>query len=190
MLFEVVDLTVAPGDVIGVVGANGAGKSTLLRTLAGDLESLDGAVSIAPAEAFVGWLPQERERVTGETVAAYIARRTRCAQAAQAPHAAAAALADPELAPAHTDPADAYSMALDYWLVTGADLDDRRAGGAGRPGPGFGGGAARVDADDRIVGWPGPYDGALLLVTHDRRRSQNVRLDRTWRVEAGSVIEL
>lgn len=76
MLFEVVDLTVAPGDVIGVVGANGAGKSTLLRTLAGDLESLDGAVGIAPAEAFVGWLPQERERVTGETVAAYIARRT------------------------------------------------------------------------------------------------------------------
>ena len=28
ILFEGLDLTVAPGDVIGVVGANGAGKST------------------------------------------------------------------------------------------------------------------------------------------------------------------
>ena len=30
ILFEGLDLTVAPGDVIGVVGANGAGKSTPL----------------------------------------------------------------------------------------------------------------------------------------------------------------
>lgn len=125
-LFEGVDLTVAPGDVIGVVGANGAGKSTLLRILAGDLEPLAGSVSLAPADAFVGWLPQEHERVEGETVGAYIARRTGCAQAAQAMDAAVAALADPDLAPAHTDPAEAYSIALDHWLVTGAaDLDDR-----------------------------------------------------------------
>ena len=34
ILFDGLDLTVAPGDVIGVVGANGAGKSTLLRLLA------------------------------------------------------------------------------------------------------------------------------------------------------------
>ena len=34
-LFSGLDLVVAPGDVIGLVGANGAGKSTLLRTLAG-----------------------------------------------------------------------------------------------------------------------------------------------------------
>lgn len=54
-LFEGLDLTVAPGDVIGVVGANGAGKSTLLRILAGDLEPLEGTVSVALADAFVGW---------------------------------------------------------------------------------------------------------------------------------------
>lgn len=34
-LFEGLDLTVAPGDVVGVVGANGAGKSTLLNTISG-----------------------------------------------------------------------------------------------------------------------------------------------------------
>ena len=47
-LFEGLDVTVAPGDVIGVVGANGAGKTTLLRILAGDLEPLAGTVNIAP----------------------------------------------------------------------------------------------------------------------------------------------
>jgi ATPase subunit of ABC transporter with duplicated ATPase domains len=122
-LFEGVDLTVAPGDVVGVVGANGAGKSTLLRILAGDLEPLEGVISLAPADAFVGWLPQEHERVPGETVATYIARRAGCAAATQAMEAAAAALADPNHSAAE---ADAYSAALDHWLVTGAaDLDER-----------------------------------------------------------------
>ena len=125
-LFEGLDLTVAPGDVVGVVGANGAGKSTLLRILAGDLEPLDGVVSLAPADAFVGWLPQEHERVPGETVAAYIARRTGCTDATQAMEAAAAALADPDHSSAGGDPAAAYSAALDHWLATGAaDLDER-----------------------------------------------------------------
>jgi ATPase subunit of ABC transporter with duplicated ATPase domains len=122
-LFEGVDLTVAPGDVVGVVGANGAGKSTLLRILAGALEPLDGVVSLAPADAFVGWLPQEHERVPGETVAGYIARRAGCAAATQAMEVAAAALADPDHTAAQ---ADAYSAALDHWLATGAaDLDER-----------------------------------------------------------------
>ncbi|SHY52029.1 heme ABC exporter, ATP-binding protein CcmA [Mycobacteroides abscessus subsp. abscessus] len=33
------------------------------------------------------------------------------------------------------------------------------------------------------------YDGALLLVTHDRRMLQNVRLDRAWAVDNGCVTE-
>ncbi|OBB61510.1 heme ABC transporter ATP-binding protein [Mycobacterium sp. 852013-51886_SCH5428379] len=122
-LFEGVDLTVAPGDVVGVVGANGAGKSTLLRILAGDLAPLEGTVSLAPADAFVGWLPQEHDRVPGETVSAYVARRTGCTAATLAMEAAAAALAEPDSAGDH---ASAYSAALDHWLATGAaDLDER-----------------------------------------------------------------
>jgi len=125
-LFEGLDLTVAPGDVIGVVGANGAGKSTLLRILAGDIDPLDGTVSTTPADAFVGWLPQEHQRVPGETVAAYIARRTGCTAATQAMESATADLADPSQSPVGVDPADVYSAALDHWLVTGAaDLEER-----------------------------------------------------------------
>ena len=125
-LFENLDLTVAPGDVIGVVGANGAGKSTLLRILAGELEPLGGTVSVAPADAFVGWLPQEHQRIAGETVAAYIARRTGCAAATDAMDSAAAALSEPAQAVAGADPADVYAAALDHWLAAGAaDLDER-----------------------------------------------------------------
>ena len=125
-LFENLDLTVAPGDVIGVVGANGAGKSTLLRILAGDLQPLDGTVSVAPADAFVGWLPQEHQRISGETVAAYIARRAGCTAATQAMDAAAEALANEDGAVAGVDPSDVYASALDHWLATGAaDLAER-----------------------------------------------------------------
>ncbi|MET1020670.1 MAG: ABC transporter ATP-binding protein, partial [Arthrobacter sp.] len=34
------------------------------------------------------------------------------------------------------------------------------------------------------------YDGALLLVTHDRRLLENVRLDARWNVDNGIVTEL
>ncbi|MDO4240173.1 ABC-F family ATP-binding cassette domain-containing protein [Micrococcus sp.] len=116
-LFEDLDLTVAPGDVVGVVGANGAGKSTLLRILGGDLAPQAGTVSLAPSDAFVGWLPQEHERVVGESVAAYLARRTGCA-AAQAEMDDAAEVTDAA--------ADRYNTALNRWLASGAaDLEER-----------------------------------------------------------------
>uniref|UniRef100_UPI003988B65F ATP-binding cassette domain-containing protein n=1 Tax=Conyzicola sp. TaxID=1969404 RepID=UPI003988B65F len=107
-LFESLDLTVAPGDVVGVVGANGAGKSTLLRILAGATEPQAGTVSLAPADAFVGWLPQEHERLAGETIADYVGRRTGCTATTRDMDAAAAALPPPPApgaAPA-VDPAD------------------------------------------------------------------------------------
>jgi ATPase subunit of ABC transporter with duplicated ATPase domains len=125
-LFDSLDLTVAPGDVVGVVGANGAGKSTLLRLLAGIDEPQAGSVTYSPADAFVGWLPQEHERVEGESVADYIARRTGCARATEDMDAAAAALGDPSLSVGDADPADVYSAALDRWLASGAaDLEER-----------------------------------------------------------------
>jgi len=125
-LFDSLDLTVAPGDVVGVVGANGAGKSTLLRLLAGIDEPQAGTVTLSPADAFIGWLPQEHERVVGESVADYIARRTGCAEATRDMDAAAAALGDASLSAPGVDPADAYSTALDRWLASGAaDLDER-----------------------------------------------------------------
>ena len=120
-LFEGLDLTVAPGDVVGVVGANGAGKSTLLQILAGHTAPLAGTVAAAPSDAFVGWLPQEHERVAGETVAAYLARRTGATAAAEAMERTASGLGSGE-----PGADDAYAAALDHWMASGApDLDDR-----------------------------------------------------------------
>ena len=120
-LFSKLSLTVAPGDVVGVVGANGAGKSTLLRILSGVDQPQEGTVNLAPSDAFVGWLPQEHERTAGETIAAYIARRTGCAQATAEMEATAEALGSG--APGADD---AYSLAFDRWMASGAaDLEDR-----------------------------------------------------------------
>src|SRR6185436_14652561 len=91
-LFAGLDLVVAPGEVVGLVGANGAGKSTLLRLLAGIDRPEDGTVSLSPPDAAVGYLPQEVERPV-ETVGGHLARRTGGAAAELAMNTAAAELA-------------------------------------------------------------------------------------------------
>ena len=59
-----VDLTVGPGEVVGLLGANGAGKTTLIRMLLGLLPVSAGAVRLfgqPPSRASrrrVGYLPQ------------------------------------------------------------------------------------------------------------------------------------
>ena len=122
-LFSGLDLVIAPGDVIGLVGANGAGKSTLLRLLAGELAPEDGTVTVSPPDATIGLLPQEPDRRPGETVAEFLARRTGVAAAAAAMDAAAEALSTG--APGADD---GYATALDRWLTLGgADLDERAA---------------------------------------------------------------
>src|SRR4051794_35547225 len=83
-LFTDLDLVVAPGDVIGLVGANGAGKSTLLRLLAGLDTPERGELRLSPPTGTVGPLPQEPERRSGETVRDFLARRTGVAAAQRA----------------------------------------------------------------------------------------------------------
>jgi ATPase subunit of ABC transporter with duplicated ATPase domains len=76
LVLDGVSLTVRLGDRIGVVGPNGIGKSTLLRILAG-LEAPDaGTVSRRPPELTVGYLPQEVQPDSGETLGAHLARRS------------------------------------------------------------------------------------------------------------------
>ncbi|WP_370949191.1 ABC-F family ATP-binding cassette domain-containing protein [Amycolatopsis sp. cg5] len=121
VLFSGLQLVVSPGDVVGLVGVNGAGKSTLLRTLGGLIPAEQGSVQLSPPTATVGHLPQEPERREGETVHAFLSRRTGVASAQAELDAATAALAAEAVG---AD--DAYATAFDRWLALGgADLDDR-----------------------------------------------------------------
>ncbi|MEU0402318.1 ATP-binding cassette domain-containing protein [Streptomyces sp. NPDC006197] len=76
-----IDLTVAPGETIALMGRNGAGKSTLLSTLVGMIEPTGGTVRVAgrtphttdPRDLIrqVGLVPQEpRDLLYADTVAA------------------------------------------------------------------------------------------------------------------------
>ncbi|WAL47426.1 ABC-F family ATP-binding cassette domain-containing protein [Rhodococcus pyridinivorans] len=119
VLFDGLDLTVAPGDVIGLVGANGAGKSTLLTTLAGIGDAdVTGSVILSPPDATIGYLAQEPERVPGETILGFLSRRTGVAEAERVMNAAAERLGE--------SGEDDYTPALERWLALGgADLAER-----------------------------------------------------------------
>ncbi|MCP4305461.1 MAG: heme ABC transporter ATP-binding protein [bacterium] len=58
LLLNCVSLSVAAGEVVGIVGPNGAGKSTLLRVLAGDIAPEQGRAILMTADAADATLQQ------------------------------------------------------------------------------------------------------------------------------------
>jgi ATPase subunit of ABC transporter with duplicated ATPase domains len=165
VLFTDLDLVVAPGDVVGLVGVNGAGKSTLLQTLAGVLPAEAGEIALSPPTATVGYLPQEAERRSGETVLDALSRRTGVTAAQQAMDEALEALTAG--APGADD---RYGDALERWLALGgADLPERAEAVVASVAPGValdaptvglsGGQAARVGLASLLLS---RYDVLLL----------------------------
>ena len=187
-----VDLVLGPRSRLGLVGPNGAGKSTLLRLVAGLDEPDEGTVERTPATLTAGYLPQEHDRAPGETLLAYLARRT----------GVAAAEAEVERHSAAWNPS-AYAAALERFLALGgADFEPRVrvvCAGLGLPvsleqetTTLSGGEAARAalaaillsrfdlllldeptndldfDGLDRLERFVDEFDGGLAVVSHDR----------------------
>ena len=202
-----VDLLVAPGHRIGVVGPNGVGKSTLLAVCAGAVRLERGQVRLAPPTATVGWLHQEPER-TDETVHEQLARRTGVTAAQHELDEATAALARHD-----SGAAERYDVAWHRWLALGAaDFEARVGAVAGEVGMSArllaqptsslsGGEAARaslaalllssfdvylldeptndldLDGLDRLERWVLGLEAGVLLVSHDRRFLDRVVTD-------------
>lgn len=110
-----VDLSVSPGERVGLIAPNGVGKSTLLRLLAGELPPETGSVS---STGTVAHLTQETLHRAGESLRDHLARRTGIARAEQWLQREAEALAEGGGA--------GYSDAFDHWTTIGAgDFDER-----------------------------------------------------------------
>ncbi|HEV8462789.1 MAG TPA: ABC-F family ATP-binding cassette domain-containing protein [Gaiellaceae bacterium] len=67
-----VDLELAFGDRVAIVGANGSGKTTLIRALVGDLPLTRGSRDVAPGAVF-GELNQARDRFAGVLLEDFVA---------------------------------------------------------------------------------------------------------------------
>jgi ATPase subunit of ABC transporter with duplicated ATPase domains len=123
IVLDAVDLVLAPGHRVGLIGPNGVGKSTLLGALGATVLLDKGSVEASPRTANVGLLPQEPERSATETVRLFLGRRTGVTAAQTELGRAADALAAGD---AGAD--DRYSDALDRWLALGAADFDARVG--------------------------------------------------------------
>ncbi len=206
-ILDHVELRVAAGQRVGIVGPNGVGKSTLLATATGAVAPDGGEVRLTPPTATVGWLRQEADH-TGETVRELLVRRTGVEAAQRDLDDATTALAE---GAGHA--ADRYDRALQRWLSLGAaDLDARVGIVADELGMSTrvldqatsslsGGEAARVglaallvsqfdvylldeptndldlDGLDRLEAWVLGVDSPMLLVSHDRRFLDRVVTD-------------
>ena len=175
-----VSLQVSAGDRIGVTGPNGAGKTTLLRLLVGGSPRTPAGPAWAPRSPW--------------------ARSTRPAPglAEDLPLGEAFEAALPQMAPA-----DVRTLLAKFGLKA-----DQVASLVGRLSPGERTRAAMallqargvnllvLDEPTNHLDLPAieqleealeSYDGSLLLVTHDRRLLDNVRLDQRWHVQHGQV---
>jgi ATPase subunit of ABC transporter with duplicated ATPase domains len=178
--FGPASLQVSAGDRIGVTGPNGAGKTTLLRLLVGRLAPDAGRASLGASVA-VGEIDQARTGLAEDLP-----------------------LGDAfETAVPHMAPADVRTLLAKFGLKA-----DHVTSRVGRLSPGERTRAAMallqargvnllvLDEPTNHLDLPAieqleealeSYDGSLLLVSHDRRLLDSVRLDKRWHVQDGQV---
>lgn len=178
--FGPVSVQVNAGDRIGITGPNGAGKSTLLNLLLGRLAP-DAGTSALGASVMIGEIDQARSQLPaalplGEAFEAavpeYSAAEARTLLAKFGLKAEQTASPVGKLSPGERTRA---SMALLQARGVNLLVLDEPTNHLDLP------------AIEQLEEALEAYQGALLLVTHDRRMLQNVRLDARWQVQDGKL---
>ncbi|CAB4858811.1 MAG: ATP-binding cassette domain-containing protein [Actinobacteria bacterium] len=178
-----VDLQLALRDRVAVTGPNGAGKSTLLALLLGRLAPDEGLVSLGTG-VVVGEVDQARALFVGDEalVDAFAAQvpdwptadvRTLLAKFGLGVHQ----VTRPALA---LSPGERTRAALALLQARGVNLLvlDEPTNHLDLP------------AIEQLEEALESFDGTVLLVTHDRRMLDSVRLTRRWHVDGGTVVEI
>ncbi|GAA4672423.1 hypothetical protein GCM10023197_29710 [Gordonia humi] len=177
-----VSLQVDAGDRIGITGPNGAGKSTLLRMLLGRVAPDSGSATLG-ASVQIGEIDQARGLFTGEQALAerfeglvpeFATADVRTLLAKFGLRADHVGRAVDDLSPGERTRA---ALALLQAKGTNVLVLDEPTN------------HLDLAAIEQLESALASYDGALLLVTHDRRMLTNVNVDRRWRLDGGRVSE-
>jgi ATPase subunit of ABC transporter with duplicated ATPase domains len=178
-----VSLQVDAGERIGITGPNGAGKSTLLRLLLGRRRPDEGRASLG-ANVAVGEIDQARADFSGpdrlidrfeQRVPTWTTADVRTLLAKFGLRADHVERPVDELSPGERTRAGLALLQAQGINVLVLDEPTNHLD---------------LPAIEQLEQALESYDGALLLVTHDRRMLQNVRLDRSWVVDNGQVTQL
>src|SRR6185312_12159157 len=168
------------GERIGITGPNGAGKSTLLRLLLEHQEPDDGAAALGASVA-IGEIDQARGQLAEDQPlgAAFEALVPDYSQAEVRTLLAKFGLKADQVSSTvgALSPGERTRAALALLQARGVNLLvlDEPTNHLDLP--------AIEQLEQALDG----YDGTLLLVSHDRRLLENVRLDTRWDVDAGQV---
>jgi ATPase subunit of ABC transporter with duplicated ATPase domains len=177
-----VSLQVDLGDRIGVTGPNGGGKSTLLALLLGRLAPSGGSASLGSGVQ-IGEMDQARQLLTG---GATLLDAFETEVPEWAPNDIRTLLAKFGLGAHHVmrptataSPGERTRAAMALLQARGVNLLvlDEPTNHLDLP------------AIEQLESALDAYTGTLLLVTHDRRMLDAVRLNRRWHVDGGTVTE-
>ena len=171
-ILDGVDLSIAPGERLSLVGRNGAGKSTLLRILAGE-PIADSGTRFAQPGVTIATLPQEPDLSAYASVAHYVASAL-ADSLGPSDYRVAALLTELKLDgnrnPAELSGGEARRAALAHALVAEPDvlLLDEPTNHLDLP---------TIEwLEERLSAWKGAY----VLVSHDRRFLSNLARAVLW----------
>jgi ATPase subunit of ABC transporter with duplicated ATPase domains len=175
-----IDLEIAYGERVAILGANGSGKTTLLHALLGELPLESGTQRVGPS-VVIGRLDQARDRFTGDDDLLGAFQRATGADVSTCRSTLAkfGLGAEHVLRPARTlSPGERTRAVLALFTASGVNclvLDEPTN-------------HLDLPAIEQLEQALSTFTGTVLLVTHDRALLDAVTTTRELRIDAGQIV--